>query len=264
MPRPVSQRGVDVPRAQPAGRPPPPRAPPRRPPPPGGGGGPPPPRWPCRMSVRGERHVLRTEPRRPRLRTAPSSGPQHVPLARSDRGHVSEGRREPHLEHDANWGPVHNAQPSRSGRWRRARRRQCSALRFDPAGPAGPAGIDGACARHVMGSCAMAFLDGYAQTAENELTTACIERMFETSRLCRSAHPPRRTQCMRRAFLIVAHRAQSSAPPKLATGCYARAFCVNARAPESRTPGSLRQASSLRPGVKESGDSRGARASMPR
>jgi hypothetical protein len=95
------------------------------------------------------------------------------------------------------------------------------------------------------------------------LTRDLLGRILVASRLCRSAHPPLRTKCMRSAFPIVAHRARSSAPPKLATGYYARAFLVSAGAPGSRTPCSLRHASSLRPGVAESGVSGGACSSMP-
>lgn len=59
---------------------------------------------------------------------------------------------------------------------------------------------------------------GQRDKREKDLTRDFLGRMLVTSRLCHSAHPPLRTQCMRSAFLIVAHRARSSAPPKLATG----------------------------------------------
>ena len=148
--------------------------------------------------------------------------------------------REPNLEHARDGARFTARQPSRSEVSRRAQRCQSSPLRFDPAGPAGPAGIDSACARHVMGNCAMAYLNGFGPSASGHISVRRLDAGFsraylDSSRLCRSAHPPFRTQCMRSAFPIVAHRVRFKRTSNIAVGCDALALCVSTRAPESRT-----------------------------
>ena len=171
--------------------------------------------------------------------SAPSSYRQHVPQARQDGGHVagSDRRTEPDLEHARDGARFTARQPSRSEVSRRAQRCQCSPLCFDPAGPAVPTGIDSACARHVMGNCAMAYPNGFGPPVSGSvrrLDAGFPRAYLDSSRLCRSAHPPFRTQCMRSAFPIVAHRARFKRPSNIADGCYALALCVSTRAPESR------------------------------
>ena len=57
----------------------------------------------------------------------------------------------------------------------------------------------------------------------------------DTSRLCRSAHPPLRTQCMWRAILTVAHTARPKRTPRHRGRFYARALSV-ARVHPNREP----------------------------
>ena len=78
-------------------------------------------------------------------------------------------------------------QPSRSEVSRRAQRCQCSPLRFDPAGPAGPTGIDSACARQVMGNCAMAYPNGFGPSVSGGLTRDFIGRIL-IHRVCAARH----------------------------------------------------------------------------
>ena len=84
-----------------------------------------------------------------------------------------------------------------------------NALRFASTRPmAGPAGIDDACARHDLGYCAMA---GFLMTRagrEKRVDAGFPQAYLDVSRLCPTAHPPHRTQCMQSAFPVVALRAR--------------------------------------------------------
>ena len=121
--------------------------------------------------------------------SAPSSLSPTAPPARQDCGHVagSDRRTEPNLKHARDGARFTARQPSRSQVSRRAQRCQCSPLRFDPAGPAGPTGIDSACARHVMGNCAMAYLNGFGPSASGALTRGFLGRIL-IHRVCAARH----------------------------------------------------------------------------
>jgi hypothetical protein len=71
------------------------------------------------------------------------------------------------------------------------------ALRFASTRPsAGPSGIDDASARHAVGYCAMA---GFLMTRagrEKRVDAGFPQAYVDVSRLCPTAHPPHRTQCM--------------------------------------------------------------------
>jgi hypothetical protein len=76
--------------------------------------------------------------------------------------------------------------PSRLRCSRRAQRRQCSSLRFDPAD--GRAfGLDDACARHMSGSYAM---EVRVMVSRMALTRESRRSMLASSRQCRTAYPP--------------------------------------------------------------------------
>ena len=75
-------------------------------------------------------------------------------------------------------------------------------------------GIDDACARHDLGYCAMA---GFLMTRagrEKRVDAGFPQAYLDVSRLCRTAHPPHRTQCMRSAFPVVALRARFKRTPQ--------------------------------------------------
>jgi hypothetical protein len=90
-----------------------------------------------------------------------------------------------------------------------------NALRFASTRPAaGPSGIDDASARHDVGYCAMA---GFLMTRagrEKRVDAGFPQAYVDVSRLCPTAHPPHRTQCMQSAFPVVASGHDSSAPPQ--------------------------------------------------
>jgi len=81
---------------------------------------------------------------------------------------------------------------------------------------AGPAGIDDACARHVHGPLRdgrnPGGVDGREKSSrsrgEVEVDAGFRQAYVDVSRLCRTAHPPHCTQCMRSAFPVVALRAR--------------------------------------------------------
>ena len=89
-----------------------------------------------------------------------------------------------------------------------------NALRFASTRPAaGPSGIDDACARHDLGYCAMA---GFLMTRagrEKRVDAGFPQAYLDVSRLCPTAHPPHRTQCMQSAFPVVALRARFKRTP---------------------------------------------------
>jgi hypothetical protein len=114
-----------------------------------------------------------------------------------------------------------------------------NALRFASTRPAaGPSGIDDACARHDVGYCAMA---GFLMTRagrEKRVDAGFPQAYLDVSRLCPTAHPPHRTQCMQSALPVVALRARfKRTPHNIASGCYAVTLRVNRRAPDSRSHG---------------------------
>ena len=88
-----------------------------------------------------------------------------------------------------------------------------NALRFASTRPtAGPSGIDDACARHDLGYCAMA---GFLMTRagrEKRVDAGFPQAYLDVSRLCPTAHPPHRTQCMQSAFQSSPPGHDSSAP----------------------------------------------------
>jgi hypothetical protein len=81
---------------------------------------------------------------------------------------------------------VSNDPPSRLPCWCRARHRQCSSLRFNPA-DGRPSGIDDASARHTSGSYAMM---AKIMTARTKLTRESRGSILAPSRQCRTALPP--------------------------------------------------------------------------
>jgi len=106
-----------------------------------------------------------------------------------------------------------------------------NALRFASTRPAaGPSGIDDACARHDLGYCAMA---GFLMTRagrEKRVDAGFPQAYLDLSRLCPTAHPPHRTQCMQSVFPVVALRARfNRTPHNIASGCYAVTLRVSRR-----------------------------------
>ena len=106
-----------------------------------------------------------------------------------------------------------------------------NALRFASTRPAaGPSGIDDACARHDLGYCAMA---GFLMTRagrEKRVDAGFPQAYVDVSRLCPTAHPPHRTQCMQSAFPVVALRARFKRTlHNIASGCYAVTLRVSRR-----------------------------------
>lgn len=90
-----------------------------------------------------------------------------------------------------------------------------NALRFASTRPvAGPSGIDDVSARHDLGYCAMAgFLMAQA-SREKRVDARFRQAYLDVSRLCPTAHPPHRTQCVQSAFLVVALRARFKRTPQ--------------------------------------------------
>ena len=89
-----------------------------------------------------------------------------------------------------------------------------NALRFASTRPAaGPSGIDDACARHDLGYCAMAGFLMTRASREKRVDAGFPQAYLDVSRLCPTAHPPHRTQCMQSAFPVVALRARFKRTP---------------------------------------------------
>src|SRR5882672_4660799 len=106
-----------------------------------------------------------------------------------------------------------------------------NALRFASTRPAaGPSGIDDACARHDLGYCAMA---GFLMTRagrEKRVDAGFPQAYLDVLRLCPTAHPPHRTQCLQSVFPVVALRARfKRTPHNIASGCYAVTLRVSRR-----------------------------------
>ena len=102
-----------------------------------------------------------------------------------------------------------------------------NALRFASTRPtAGPSGIDDASARHDLGFCAMAGLLVAPAGRENEVDAGFRQAYVDVSRLCRMAHLPHRTQCMRSAFPVVALRARFKRTPKTSRSAAAFPRCA--------------------------------------
>lgn len=78
---------------------------------------------------------------------------------------------------------------------------------------AGPAGIDDASARHDLGYYAMAGFLMARASRESEVDAGFPLAYLDVSRLCLTAHPPHRTQCMQSAFPVVALRARFKRTP---------------------------------------------------
>ena len=107
-----------------------------------------------------------------------------------------------------------------------------NALRFASTRPAaGPSGIDDACARHDVGLLRDGRLsDDSGGPRKARLTRDFAQAYVDVSRLCPTAHPPHRTQCMRSALPVVALRARfKRIPHNIASGCYAVTLRVSRR-----------------------------------
>ena len=106
-----------------------------------------------------------------------------------------------------------------------------NALRFASTRPAaGPSGIDDASARHDLGYCAMAGFLMARAGREKRVDAGFPQAYVDVSRLCPTAHPPHRTQCMQSAFPVVALRARfKRTPHNIASGCYAVTLRVSRR-----------------------------------
>lgn len=102
-----------------------------------------------------------------------------------------------------------------------------NALRFASTRPAaGPSGIDDACARHDVGYCAMAGFLMARASREKRVDAEFPQGYLDVSRLCRTAHPPHRTQCMRSAFPVVALRARFKRTPTTSRQAVALSRCA--------------------------------------
>jgi hypothetical protein len=136
---------------------------------------------------------FRTSTVRARAPDCPRTGPVQTEPTRHVQGRAGTSSAHPH----------HRVADGR------AVLRVVNALRSASTRPkAGPAGIDDACARRVTGTCAMAGMSGFGPRSKTRLTREFLGRIVTISRLCRTAHPPFRTTCIRSAFSAVASRAR--------------------------------------------------------